>query len=256
MEIPYIKLFLRYEETLEPLSDAEKGRLFMALLKYARTGEVPQLTGNERFLFPTLKQQADRDKEEYEEFLQRQQNNGKKGGAPSGNQNAKKQPTGCFDQRKTIKTTQTTQEEDQDQDQNQDQNQDQKKESAATPHQREGGQVAASSVPQSVKSQQKTSKIFTLFAGNNTDLLNALNDFADMREKSKKPLATDRAKQMLIDNLVKLSPDPATQIAILNQSIFHGWQGVFELKGEGGSQHGVTQGNSPSKWNIQTETGE
>lgn len=119
MGIPYIKLFLRYEETLEPLSDAEKGRLFMSLLKYARTGEVPQLTGNERFLFPTLKQQADRDKDEYEEFLQRQQDNGKKGGAPFGNRNAKKQPTGCFGQKKTTQTTQTTQEENQDQNQNQ-----------------------------------------------------------------------------------------------------------------------------------------
>ena len=57
----YIKLFIDYLEAIEPLGDAERGRLFTSLLTYARTGEVPQLGGNERFLFPMMKAQIDRD---------------------------------------------------------------------------------------------------------------------------------------------------------------------------------------------------
>lgn len=57
----YIKLFLDYLDALEPFSDAERGRLFTALLIYGRTGEAPQLSGNERFLFPMMKAQIDRD---------------------------------------------------------------------------------------------------------------------------------------------------------------------------------------------------
>ena len=44
-------------ESIEPLDDAERGRLFTALLSYSATGETPLLTGNERFLFPALREQ-------------------------------------------------------------------------------------------------------------------------------------------------------------------------------------------------------
>lgn len=57
----YIRLFLDYLDAIEPLGDAERGRLFTALLQYARTGEAPQLGGNERFLFPMMRAQVDRD---------------------------------------------------------------------------------------------------------------------------------------------------------------------------------------------------
>ena len=60
-EIVYIKVFVDYLDAIEPLGDAERGRLFTSLLTYARTGEVPQLGGNERFLFPMMKAQIDRD---------------------------------------------------------------------------------------------------------------------------------------------------------------------------------------------------
>ena len=60
-EIVYIKVFVDYLDAIEPLGDAERGRLFTSLLTYARTGEAPQLGGNERFLFPMMKAQIDRD---------------------------------------------------------------------------------------------------------------------------------------------------------------------------------------------------
>ena len=57
----YIKLFLDDLDALEELSDAEKGRLLTALLKYGRSGEAPRLSGNERILFPMFRARVDRD---------------------------------------------------------------------------------------------------------------------------------------------------------------------------------------------------
>jgi len=55
-----------------------------------------------------------------------------------------------------------------------------------------------------------------------------LLDFEEMRNKLKKPL-TERAKELLIINLNKLSSNEKTQILILEQSIINSWQGVFPL---------------------------
>ena len=41
---------------------------------------------------------------------------------------------------------------------------------------------------------------------------------------------TDRAEELIINELNKLSTDEKIQVAILNQSIMNSWQGVFPLK--------------------------
>lgn len=55
-----------YLKSIEPLNDAERGRLFTALLEYSMTGAEPELRGNERYIFPTMREQIDRDREKYE----------------------------------------------------------------------------------------------------------------------------------------------------------------------------------------------
>lgn len=75
------------------------------------------------------------------------------------------------------------------------------------------------------------------------DLNNAIIAFVDYRKKIKKPM-TDRAIQLLITELNKLSPDIVTQIEILNQSILNGWQGVFPLKQQ--NQRQTRQEAAPS----------
>lgn len=61
-------------------------------------------------------------------------------------------------------------------------------------------------------------------------LEDALDNFAAMRKTMRKPL-TDKARELTVKELEKLAPgDEATQIAIINQSIQRGWQGVFPLK--------------------------
>lgn len=61
------------------------------------------------------------------------------------------------------------------------------------------------------------------------ELAEALNAFAEHRKKLRKPM-TDYAKKLLLKKLQKLSPTEGGQIAILNQSIANGWQGVFPLE--------------------------
>ncbi|MDD3253933.1 MAG: hypothetical protein PHV18_15420 [Lachnospiraceae bacterium] len=57
----------------------------------------------------------------------------------------------------------------------------------------------------------------------------AICDFIEYRKKTGKAM-TDRAIELMIGSLNKLSSDPADQVEILNQSIMNGWQGVFPLK--------------------------
>ena len=66
MALEYFNAYHSYLESIEPLNDAERGRLFTALLEYSSTGVVPDLRGNERFVFPTIKGQIDRDIAKYE----------------------------------------------------------------------------------------------------------------------------------------------------------------------------------------------
>ena len=56
----YIKVFTDFVKVMEVLSDAEKGRLFMAMLEYAETGEAPDLRGNERIVWPYASLQVDK----------------------------------------------------------------------------------------------------------------------------------------------------------------------------------------------------
>lgn len=79
MELTYIKVFVDYLDAIELLGDAERGRLFTALLEYGRTGVAPQLGGNERFLFPMMRAQIDRDKASLEAESSAYSEAGKKG---------------------------------------------------------------------------------------------------------------------------------------------------------------------------------
>lgn len=71
----YFPAYHSYLETIEQLSDAERGRLFTACLLYSKTGEAPKLSGNERFVFPAIRSQIDRDRRSYDEYTQKQSRN-------------------------------------------------------------------------------------------------------------------------------------------------------------------------------------
>ena len=62
----YFCAYHSFIESLSPLSDAECGRLFRACLEYSKSGEIQELRGNERFVWPGMKKQIDEDKKAYE----------------------------------------------------------------------------------------------------------------------------------------------------------------------------------------------
>lgn len=78
----YICLYHSYLDAIQALGDAERGRLLTAMLEYSITGEAPQLGGNERFIFPLIKAQIDRDRERYEETCRKNSEKGRLGGRP------------------------------------------------------------------------------------------------------------------------------------------------------------------------------
>jgi hypothetical protein len=99
----YLKIWTSFEEIIEPLNESERGRLFTAMLHYARCEELPELKGNERFTWPIAKQAIDRARAESE----KQTANGSKGGRPKKNP---EKPTET--QQNPEKTTETLKEKD------------------------------------------------------------------------------------------------------------------------------------------------
>ena len=104
----YFKAFHSYLKSIEPLNDSERGRLFTAMLEYSSTGVSPRLSGNERFIFPTMKANLDREIESYRNVEKRNRENGRNGGRPKNPKN----PLGFFG----TQETQTEQDKDKDKD--------------------------------------------------------------------------------------------------------------------------------------------
>lgn len=61
----YLKVFTDFSKDIEPLNDAEVGRLFRAMLLYAESEIESNLKGNERFIWGTAKKSIDNQAESY-----------------------------------------------------------------------------------------------------------------------------------------------------------------------------------------------
>lgn len=79
----YLKVFTDFAQSLIPFGDAERGRLFTAMLEYAASGTDPELHGNERYIWPQVKASIDRDREAYERKASIARTNGAKSGRPT-----------------------------------------------------------------------------------------------------------------------------------------------------------------------------
>ena len=94
MNLSYVKVFADWTKATAKLKDAEKGRLIDAMVVYATTGEdhSDALSGNEQYLVPMFQASIDRDRQELDDYIQRQSENGKKGGRPRKSENPKNPP--------------------------------------------------------------------------------------------------------------------------------------------------------------------
>lgn len=180
----YLKVFTDFANNLELLGDAERGRLFMAMLKYAESGAEPELKGNERFLWAVAKADIDRQRENYNKRCE-----------------TNKQIATNRYHNAPESTNRNETYEDKDKDK------------------------------ENIKNNKPPTPLPGAWAGVSPELHEALIAFEEMRKKIRKPL-TERAKQLALSNLRKLSTDEETQIAIVNQSVLHGWQAFYALKQE------------------------
>lgn len=104
-------LYTSYYALIEGLTDEQLGQLTRAIFLYARDGKIIKLEPVVRMAFGFIIDDIKRNKAKYEEKVERWRANGRKGGAPKGNQNArKKQPVGCENNQEVKKTTKNNQE--------------------------------------------------------------------------------------------------------------------------------------------------
>lgn len=78
----YIKIYTDFVDIIEPLDDAETGRLFVAMLRYTASGVEPEFAGNERFVWPVARQNIDR----INAYVETQRKKGTLGGRPKSQQ--------------------------------------------------------------------------------------------------------------------------------------------------------------------------
>ena len=210
-EITYIKVFVDYLDAIEPLGDAERGRLFTSLLTYARSGEVPQLNGNERFLFPMMRAQIDRDVLSKDELSQKRRDAASASKRSTCEQKEHLQANAASASKcpqdkdnKTIDKDNKTIDKDKDK-----------------------------------SARARDADAFAAFAAGDGDLLAGLKDFEKMRRSIRKPM-TDRAKQLLVTKLKNEFP-PEQWKSVLEQSIVKCWQDVYPLKEREQQRLGVEQ---------------
>ena len=210
-EITYIKVFVDYLDAIEPLGDAERGKLFTSLLTYARSGEVPQLNGNERFLFPMMRAQIDRDVLSKDELSQKRRDAASASKRSTCEQKEHLQANAASASKcpqdkdnKTIDKDNKTIDKDKDK-----------------------------------SARARDADAFAAFAAGDGDLLAVLKDFEKMRRSIRKPM-TDRAKQLLVTKLKNEFP-PEQWKSVLEQSIVKCWQDVYPLKEREQQRLGVEQ---------------
>lgn len=72
-------IYLDYQEQFELLTDEQAGQLIKAIIKYEKTGEIPELDGMIKMAFSFIKTQLDRDREKWQEEKQKRSEAGKRG---------------------------------------------------------------------------------------------------------------------------------------------------------------------------------
>jgi hypothetical protein len=201
-------IYLDYKEQFELLSDAELGQLLRAIMLYEETGEITELSGMLKMAFSFIKTQLDKDRQKYEEMCEKNRENAKKGGRPR-KQVVNEKPNGFKENQTEAKKADNDKDNDNEED-------------------------IENEIEKDIDKKEKNKKRKTfddVFSENHfsKDLQMTIKDFIDMRKTIKKPMTT-KALELLIRNLEKLTNLEEEKIAILNQSIEHGWQTVYPLK--------------------------
>lgn len=86
-------------------------------------------------------------------------------------------------------------------------------------------------IDNTIRKKERKKEKNSVYIGKSEEFIKAFKDFEEMRTKKKKPM-TDRAKELILKDLDRITKDEQTQIAILEKSTKEGWSGVYALKDE------------------------
>lgn len=215
-------LMTKYESIFADMSDRQAGILIKAIFHYVATGEtMDSLNDVEvKTAFKFVKLDLDYNNKKYIDQCYQNALNGKKGGAPKGNNNAKKQPkqpTACF----ITETTDRLKNKPNDVDVDIDVDIDVDNKTTKTPL-----------PPLGELAGKPLAKIFA--------------KWLEYRKQIKKPLKGDLSIHGAYDKLERLSGgDIAKAEQIVSQSVANGWQGLFDLKEDRGIEHGTDYNRNP-----------
>lgn len=82
----FVCLYHSYLDAMEALGDAERGRLVTAMILHSQRREIGELSGNERYIWPMIRSQIDRDIEAYERKCETNRASGGKRTAANGSE--------------------------------------------------------------------------------------------------------------------------------------------------------------------------
>lgn len=198
-------LYLEQKQIFEMLTNEEAGQLIKAIFEYEDTGQIVNLDRSLQIAFLPIKSALDRNKEKYENVVKRNKRNIEKRWEKENTKNT----TGKKGIQKNTKNTDNEHDNDNERDNENDNEHDKDKE----------------------EKNKKRKTFDDILAENHftKELEDTIRDFIDMRKTIKKPM-TSKALELLLRNLKKLTNLEEEKIAILNQSIEHGWQTVYPLK--------------------------
>jgi len=188
--LTFIPIYFDNENALRLLNDSDRGQLLLALIDYAKNKNIPDtLSPASMMAFMLMSGAADR----YARYYASNSANGKKGGAPKGNQNASKQANN---------------------------NQ------ISSGYQAENNQNT--SKKQAIRQDKTNTKTKDNDKTNTKDALDqAIDYFKEHRKKLKKEM-TDHAVDLLRKKLEELAPnDKVKQAELVDYAITKGWQSVY-----------------------------
>lgn len=207
--LPYVKVYRDFIDIVRELDNGARGRLFMAIMQYANNEEPDNLTGAEKIAFLTIKSQIDRDRDAYDDISDKRKRAGKNGAERRWGQN--EIANAILPLANDSKNGKCYQDKDKEEEKEKD------KEGITPLNPPKGG----------VDGFMKQS--FKEFANGNSKLLTALNDYAAMRKRIKKPIATEQTVTRMLEKL-KNEFTPVEWIPVLNQSTDRCWQDIYPLK--------------------------
>lgn len=199
-----IIIYVQQYEAIKDLSQSDKGLLLDAIFHYHITGEVMQeLPPMVLMAFTFIRTSIDSNTRKYEAIVERNRENGKKGGRPRNpnNPSEPKKPTG-------LKKTQ-----------------------ANPKNPSEPKKADTDTDTDTVKdTKTKTVSIDDLFSNENILLKPIVSEWIAYKKEIKDPYTTVRGMKAFVNELQKLSNnDPKVAKEITDRSMANNWKGIYEL---------------------------